>query len=294
MRTALRADEPDREDAAVSLTVHRSSRTLCSYSPSPKSITRAAGLAKRCSLSCATRSLDARVRRALRTQALRLGWGRRKRCCLARFAPLCARRLLAGLGPALVSVLLRPAAGDGRTLSIEIQCIGAARTVTGSRHLLRTKHSTILLDCGMFQGHRRESLTRNRELGFSASDVDAVVLSHAHIDHSGALPTLCKQGFQRDIYATPATRDLCAVMLVDAAMIQASDARYLNRAIERDNVDAEPIEPLFDQDDVELALSRMIALPYHRRRQIAPDVWLTFLEAGHVLGSALCVLEVDD
>ncbi|MET0384312.1 MAG: MBL fold metallo-hydrolase [Polyangiales bacterium] len=179
-------------------------------------------------------------------------------------------------------------------MTITIQSIGAAQTVTGSRHLVRTKQSTLLLDCGLFQGHRRESLERNRELGFDAREVDAVVLSHAHIDHSGALPRLCKRGFRGPIYTTAATRDLCAAMLADAAMIQASDARYLNRAIERDHLDAEPIEPLFDQEDVGVALSQMIALPYRRRQQITRDAALSFLDAGHVLGSAICVLDLDD
>jgi len=179
-------------------------------------------------------------------------------------------------------------------MPIKIQVIGAAQTVTGSRHLIQTPHSSVLLECGLFQGHRRESIDRNRDLGLDALTIDAVVLSHAHIDHSGALPMLCKQGYQGPIYATPATRDLCAVMLEDAAMIQASDAQYLNRAIEREHVDAEPIQPLFDQNDVALTLSQMIAVPYRRKQQIARDVWVTFLDAGHVLGSAICVLEIDD
>ena len=109
----------------------------------------------------------------------------------------------------------------------------------------------MLLDCGLFQGRRQESRRRNRELGLDPRDIDAVVLSHAHIDHSGALPMLCKQGYAGPIYATPATRDLCAVMLQDAAMIQAADARYLNRAIERGSADAEPIAPLYDERDAE-------------------------------------------
>jgi metallo-beta-lactamase family protein len=179
-------------------------------------------------------------------------------------------------------------------LSIELRCIGAAQTVTGSRHVLRTSHTTLLLDCGLFQGHRRESLERNRQLGFSASDIDAVVLSHAHIDHSGALPMLCKQGYRGPIYTTPATRDLCAVMLLDAANIQASDARYLNRAIERDHLDADPVEPLFDQDDVALVMGQITGVPYHRKFQVSRDISVTYLDAGHVLGSAIVVVDVDD
>lgn len=179
-------------------------------------------------------------------------------------------------------------------MSIELQFVGAARTVTGSRHLVRTPRATVLLDCGMFQGRRQESRQRNQSLGFSPSEVDAVVLSHAHIDHSGALPVLCKQGYTGTIYATPATRDLCAVMLEDAAMIQEADARYLNRAIERHQADAAPIEPLFDRKDVTHALGQMLAVPYHRRQTIAPGVTLSFLDAGHVLGSAIVVLDIDD
>lgn len=133
-------------------------------------------------------------------------------------------------------------------MSISLQFIGAARTVTGSRHLLRTQHGALLLDCGLYQRRRAESRQRNLDLGVDPASVDAVVLSHAHIDHSGALPILCKRGFGGPIYATAATRDLCAWMLEDAAMIQAADARYLNRAIEREHVDAEPIAPLYDRD----------------------------------------------
>jgi metallo-beta-lactamase family protein len=179
-------------------------------------------------------------------------------------------------------------------LTIEIEFIGAARTVTGSRHLVRTNKSRILLDCGLFQGRRRESRQRNLELGLDPAEIDVVVLSHAHIDHSGTLPLLCKQGYAGPVYATPATRDLCAVMLQDAAMIQAADARYLNRAIERDGVDAEPITPLYDQADVARLLTQMIAVPYHRSLQLTPDARLTLLDAGHVLGSAIVVLDVDD
>lgn len=179
-------------------------------------------------------------------------------------------------------------------MTITMQAVGAARTVTGSRHLIHAPNSSVLLDCGMFQGRRQESTQRNRDVGLDPRTIHAVVLSHAHIDHSGALPRLCKQGYEGPIYTTAATRDLCAAMLEDAAMIQASDARYLNRAIERDHVDAEPIEPLFDRDDVARTLSQMIALPYGRKQRITRDISLTFMDAGHVLGSALCVLDIDD
>lgn len=126
-------------------------------------------------------------------------------------------------------------------MSVRVQFVGGAGTVTGSRHLVHTPHATVLLDCGLFQGRRAESRERNEHLGFEPSSVDAVVLSHAHIDHSGALPLLCRKGYSGPVYATPATRDLCAVMLEDSARIQAADARYLNRAIERDGIDAQPI-----------------------------------------------------
>jgi metallo-beta-lactamase family protein len=177
---------------------------------------------------------------------------------------------------------------------MEIDFLGAAQTVTGSMHLVRTSRARVLLDCGLFQGRRHESLERNRHLPLDPNELDAVVLSHAHIDHSGALPLLAKLGYAGSIYATPATHDLCAAMLQDSAMIQAADARYINRAIEREHADMEPVEPLYDEDDVVRALSQMTALPYHRKHDVAPGVTLTFFDAGHVLGSAIVVLDVDD
>ncbi|HEX7604869.1 MAG TPA: MBL fold metallo-hydrolase, partial [Polyangiaceae bacterium] len=177
---------------------------------------------------------------------------------------------------------------------IDIQFVGAAQEVTGSKHLIRTKHATVLLDCGMFQGRRRESIEKNKHLGFDALKVDVAVLSHAHIDHSGALPFLVKNGFDGSIFATPATRDLCAVMLEDAAMIQESDARYINKTIERDHVDMDPVEPLYRQKDVAAVLSRMVGVPYRKPMSIADGVKLTFFDAGHVLGSAVVALDIED
>jgi metallo-beta-lactamase family protein len=177
---------------------------------------------------------------------------------------------------------------------MHIEFLGAAQTVTGSMHLLRTEHASVLLDCGLYQGQRREAFQKNRTLPFDPRSISAVVLSHAHIDHSGALPTLVKSGYDGPIYATPATRDLCAVMLRDAASIQESDARFLNRQAERDGSDAEPVEALYEDEDVIEAIARFYSVPYHHAAPIAPGVRLTFLDAGHVLGSAITVLDVEE
>ena len=177
---------------------------------------------------------------------------------------------------------------------MHIDFVGAAQTVTGSKHLIRTKHASVLLDCGMFQGRRRESNEHNKNLGVDPRGLDAVVLSHAHIDHSGALPLLVKQGYEGPIYTTPATRDLCAVMLADAAMIQAADARYINKSIERDGADMDPVEPLYGSEDVVRVLEQIIAVPYHRSMPIAPGISISFYDAGHVLGSAITALDIDD
>jgi metallo-beta-lactamase family protein len=176
---------------------------------------------------------------------------------------------------------------------MELEFIGAARTVTGSMHLVRTKHGSVLLDCGLFQGTRRESIERNQHLRAPIREIKAVVLSHAHIDHSGALPLLYKQGYRGAVYATPATRSLCAVMLRDAAAIQDSDARFLNKENDKRGID-ERVEPLYDDEDVVRAMERMIAVPYHTTVPIIPGVEVTFFDAGHVLGSAITALDVED
>jgi metallo-beta-lactamase family protein len=177
---------------------------------------------------------------------------------------------------------------------MQIEFVGAAQTVTGSKHIIRTKHANVLLDCGFFQGRRRESIDHNKELGFDPKTIDAVILSHAHIDHSGSLPLLLKRGYDGPIYATPATRDLCAAMLADAANIQASDARYINKLIDKGEADMEKVDALYEEKDVVAVLEHTISLPYHRKQPIAPGITVSFLDAGHVLGSAITVLDIED
>lgn len=176
---------------------------------------------------------------------------------------------------------------------MRIRFLGAARAVTGSMHLLETKEGSVLIDCGMFQGKRDESRERNRDLPKAAVQADVLVLTHAHIDHSGNIPTLVKNGFRGDIWATPATRDLCAHMLADAAKIQRLDAEYLNRKFGE-----EPgwvkIEPLFDEEDVAEAMKRFMTAPYGRRFRPLDGLAATFYDAGHILGSAGVLFEGDD
>lgn len=177
---------------------------------------------------------------------------------------------------------------------MQVEFVGAVGgDVTGSRHIVHTEKARILLDCGLFQGRRSETIERNRDLGFRAKDIDVMVLSHAHIDHSGALPRLFRQGFRGPIYCTPATRDLCAAMLEDSAEIQAQDAAYINKKIERDGASMDPVQPLYDQNDVIGTLELMVNVPYHKPVQIAEGVTLTYYDAGHVLGSAMVALDVD-
>jgi metallo-beta-lactamase family protein len=175
---------------------------------------------------------------------------------------------------------------------MKIQFLGGVRTVTGSMHLLTVNGSRILLDCGMFQGRRQESLERNSKLPFDASTIDTLILSHAHIDHSGNIPTLVKCGFQGHVYATPASRDLCAAMLLDAANIQESDAAYLNKQQAKKGLP--PVEPLYTVEDATHSLQHLVSIGYDRAWAVAPGITLTFRDAGHILGSAIIVLDVEE
>lgn len=170
---------------------------------------------------------------------------------------------------------------------------GAAETTTGSQHLLEINGQRILLDCGLYQGRRNESFERNRHFPFEPSQIDAVVLSHAHIDHSGNLPNLTKQGFRGNIYSTYATRDLCQIMLEDSARIQESDADYVNRHFRKEE-GAPQVEALYSPQDAERCLRQFVNFNYGRPMQVTEGVTVTFIDAGHILGSAQVVLDLKD
>ncbi|MBP8974639.1 MAG: MBL fold metallo-hydrolase, partial [Anaerolineae bacterium] len=169
---------------------------------------------------------------------------------------------------------------------------GAVRTVTGSQHLIEVNGQRLLLDCGLYQGARRESFERNRNLPFDAASIDVMVLSHAHIDHSGNIPNLVKAGFRGDIVCTFATRDLCSTMLLDSAYIHERDAEFVNKKRARRN--EPPIQPLYTANDAVTSLEYFNAIGYHRPRQILPGVTVTLLDAGHMLGSTIVVLDIED
>jgi len=172
---------------------------------------------------------------------------------------------------------------------------GAAGTVTGSMHLVETGGRRYLLDCGLFQGRRKDADRKNRILPFPGASIDAVVLSHAHIDHSGNLPSLVKNGFHGPIYTTPATIDLCGWMLRDTAHIQEKDAEFLNKRRDKRLAKGLPngqVEPLYTTADAEATLPLFQPVPYHRPQELAPGLSYESYDAGHMLGSS-CVVVAD-
>ncbi len=168
---------------------------------------------------------------------------------------------------------------------MELEFVGAAREVTGSCHIVRVAGKTVVLDCGLFQGRRRESAEKNRHLPVPAEAIDAIVLSHAHIDHAGRLPYLVRHGYANTIWCTAATRDLSAVMLADSAHIQEKDAEFLTRR------QREAIEPLYAIRDATRTIELMSTVPYKRSCEILPGIRVTFVDAGHILGSASVILD---
>ena len=175
-------------------------------------------------------------------------------------------------------------------MSIEIKFLGAARSVTGSCHLVRVGEQTLLLDCGQIQGsHLDEELNR---VPLPVGRVDAVVLSHAHIDHSGRLPLLRKQGFSGPIYTHRASRDLCAIMLRDAAYLQEKDAEWQNKKLSRKGLAR--VAPLYTRDDAQAVLGQFAPLEYGARQRILPGVEVRLQNAGHILGAAIVELWLED
>jgi len=175
---------------------------------------------------------------------------------------------------------------------LKIEFIGGAKTVTGSQHLLHINGKKILLECGLFQGKRNETYEKNKNFKFNPAEIDAMILSHAHIDHSGNIPNLVSKGFKGLIYATSATADLCQIMLRDSAHLQEKDIEWVNK--KKSKKGEELFEPLYTLEDVEQAMQQFVGVQYNRTIDLFPGVRFTFRDAGHILGSAGVYLEIEE
>jgi metallo-beta-lactamase family protein len=175
---------------------------------------------------------------------------------------------------------------------MKLTIFGAAKTVTGSMHLIEHNGHKLLLDCGTYQGRREESYQVNLNFPFNPAEIDAMILSHAHIDHSGNIPNLVKQGFAGPIYATNATIDLADIMLRDSGHIQENDIKYLNKKRRKEGL--HDLEPIYTQKDAIMAMPQFRSLWYEEEKEVIPGVIAHFVEAGHILGSAAVVLDYQD
>lgn len=184
------------------------------------------------------------------------------------------------------------AATPSEEIILKVSFLGGAGCVTGSCHLVEAAGKRIMLDCGLHQGRREESERLNRTFAALPGSIDAVVLSHAHIDHSGKLPGLVGAGFGGPVYSTAATRDLASIMLPDSAHIQQADSEYVNKT--RKARGLPPVTPLYGMDEVTATLERFVSVPYGMSFQLFPGVEMRFLEAGHILGSAQIELTVTE
>ena len=175
---------------------------------------------------------------------------------------------------------------------MKIHFLGATRTTTGSMYLFEINGKRLLLECGLFQGHREETTRRNCCFPFDPRQIDTVVLSHAHIDHAGNLPNLVKQGYDGPIHCTTATRDLCGIMLIDSAHIQEQDALFVSKW--RAKKHQPPVEPLYHVPDAEKAVKQLVAHSYDETFTVVDGVSVAFKDAGHILGSAQVVLDFQE
>ena len=173
---------------------------------------------------------------------------------------------------------------------MRITFYGAAQTTTGSMHLVEANGKRILLDCGLYQGHRKEAFEKNRNLPVDPAKIDYVILSHAHIDHSGNLPQLVRQGFRGRVFARQSTTDLCDVMLRDSCFLQKRDLEYVNKKRRKEG--KKPFEPLYDESDVDALMQLFVPTHMHEPREISRGITLEFFNAGHILGSALVQLDI--
>ncbi|MDR0971018.1 MAG: MBL fold metallo-hydrolase [Bacteroidales bacterium] len=176
---------------------------------------------------------------------------------------------------------------------MQIQFLGAAKEVTGSKHLITTNNGKkILLDCGMFQGKGLETDALNRDLGFEPKDIDYLFLSHPHIDHSGLIPYIIKNGFNGNIFCTPATRDLCSIMLADCGNIQEMDTHTFNKKRMRQGL--ETIDPIYTLEDAQNAMQSFISIPYNKEFFVEKDISVKFTDNGHILGSSTINLSINE
>ena len=176
---------------------------------------------------------------------------------------------------------------------MKLKFIGAAREVTGSKHLIVTeKGKKLLLDCGMFQGKGLETDAMNRNTMVEPSEIDCIILTHAHIDHSGLIPYFYKRGFRGSVICTPATRELCSIMLPDSGFIQENDTHWFNKKRSRQGL--KRVEPIYTEKDARECMELFITTEVNRRFYIDNNISVKFYNTGHMLGSACATIRIDE